>query len=153
MVIIIDYGMGNLASISNMIKKMGGSSVITRDKEIILNASKLILPGVGSFKEGIKNLHELGLISVLEKAVIEKKIPILGICLGMQLMTNYSEEGGIHGLGWINADTIKFKCNNIKVPHIGWNDIRVNKSTRLIDEKNYRFYFVHSYYCVPEIKK
>jgi len=148
MIVIVDYGMGNVASISNMIKKIGGDSIITRDKEIILNSSKLILPGVGAFARGIKNLEEFGLVDVLEKAVLEKKIPILGICLGMQLMTLHSEEGDVKGLGWLDANTIKFNDSNLKIPHIGWNEIRICKSTKLLKGDYYRFYFVHSYHVV-----
>ena len=109
MITIIDYGMGNLGSIENMIKKIGYKSLITSDIEEIKKADKLILPGVGAFDHGMKQLSELGLIEILNQMVLIKKIPILGICLGMQLMTKGSEEGAMTGLGWIDAETKKFK--------------------------------------------
>ena len=99
-IVIIDYGMGNLGSIANMIKKVGHKSIITSDLEEIKKATKLILPGVGSFDNGMKNLAKLGLIEALNQKVLVEKTPILGICLGMQLMTKSSEEGKLAGLGW-----------------------------------------------------
>ncbi|WP_217437485.1 imidazole glycerol phosphate synthase subunit HisH [Paenibacillus sp. JMULE4] len=114
MIVIIDYGMGNLGSIYNMIKKLGYNSVISSDIELIQQATKLVLPGVGAFDNGINNLNKYGIVPVLEKQVIEKKVPILGICLGMQLLTNSSEEGNCKGLGWINASTIRFKFEDSK---------------------------------------
>lgn len=151
MIVIIDYGIGNLASVLNMFKKIGVSNVtISNDKTVIENASKLLLPGVGSFDAGMKNLEQSGLIPLLNKKILEDKIPILGICLGMQLLTKRSEEGVLPGLGYIDAETVKFDLDpalKLKVPHMGWNYITVNKENPLIDmQSKNRFYFVHSYY-------
>ena len=123
MIVIIDYGIGNLGSIQNMIKKVGFTSVISSKKEDILNASKLILSGVGTFDIAMKNLKELDLIDIINEQVLNKKIPILGICLGMQLLTKGSEEGDLSGLGYIDAyaDKFHFEENKLLVPHMGWN--------------------------------
>lgn len=149
MITIIDYGLGNLASIKNMLKKIGTSSVIASSAEQIANADKLILPGVGHFAKGMENLERSGLIPVLNEQVLNKKIPILGICLGMQLLTSHSEEGDVEGLKWIDARTEKFKLNSnsLKIPHMGWTHVNF-KSNEPIAENLYeasRFYFVHSY--------
>jgi len=147
MIVVIDYGMGNLGSIANMIKKVGHKCFITSDIEEIKQATKLILPGVGSFDNSMKNLTELGMIEVLNKKVLVEKTPILGICLGMQLMTKGSEEGKLSGLGWIDAQTKKFVSDTLKIPHMGWNIIKHQKESKLFDEceSEKRFYFVHSY--------
>jgi len=151
MIVIIDYGLGNLASVQNMFKKLGTKDVvISNDLDIIKKASKLILPGVGSFDTGMINLESSGLLNCLNEKVLVQKTPILGICLGMQLMTKKSEEGIKSGLGWINAETIKFNFpddTSFKVPHMGWNYVSIKKENSLIElnTKN-KFYFVHSYY-------
>jgi len=157
MIVIVDYGIGNLASVLNMFKKIGVKDVVvSSDKEVISKASKLLLPGVGAFDAGMSNLEKHGLIPILNKKVIDEKIPILGICLGMQLLTKRSEEGKKDGLGWIDAETVKFNLNpelKLKVPHMGWNYIKVLRKNPLIDtETKNRFYFVHSYYvkCIDE---
>jgi len=156
MVTIIDYGLGNLASIQNMIKKIGGNSVISSSAEEINNAQKLILPGVGHFEKGMENLYNSGLISTLNDLVLQKKIPVLGICLGMQLMTSISEEGNVEGLNWVEADTVKFKINSpeFKIPHMGWNHVAFKKNEPIAENlyQEARFYFVHSYYvrCVRQ---
>lgn len=149
MITIIDYGMGNLGSIENMIKKIGYESLTTSDIEEVKKADKLILPGVGAFDHGMKQLSELGLIEVLNQMVLIKNTPILGICLGMQLMTKSSEEGSMTGLGWIDAEAKKFRSDELKIPHMGWNVIEHKKVSKLFDENKSekRFYFVHSY-CV-----
>ena len=148
MITIIDYGVGNIGSIANMIKKVGGKSLITSDLQEIKKAKKLILPGVGSFDNGIKRLKELGFIDTLNKKVLKEKTPIMGICLGMQLMTKSSQEGELDGLSWIDADTMRFKSDTLKIPHMGWNIISHQKESALFDEttQEKRFYFVHSYY-------
>lgn len=149
MIVIIDYGMGNVKSIVNILHKVGGEAVISHDIDEIMNADKIILPGIGSFDMGIRNLTEQGLIPILNKKVVQEKTPFLGICLGMQLITKKSEEGKLDGLGWIDAETIKFKSmNNLKVPHMGWNYIIIKKNSQLFKHMydNPRFYFVHSYY-------
>ena len=157
MIVVVDYGLGNLASVLNMFKKAGVKNVcISNDETVIENASKLLLPGVGSFDAGMNNLEKSNLIPILNKKVIEDKIPLLGICLGMQLLTKKSEEGVKPGLGWIDAETVKFNLDpvlKLKVPHMGWNYIKVIRQNPLIEmgSKN-RFYFVHSYYvkCFDE---
>lgn len=151
MITIIDYKTGNLGSIQNILKRIGEQSVITSDKEEIARATKLILPGVGAFDTGMSNLNNLDLVDVLNEKVIIHKTPVLGICLGMQLLSMGSEEGTIPGLGWINGMTVRFKFNNVseyKIPHMGWNFTRLAKSGKLFDNMydNPRFYFVHSYY-------
>lgn len=148
MITIVDYGLGNIASIRNMIKKAGGESMITADPAVVAQATKLIIPGVGSFGQGMKNLEERGLVDALNRKALLEKVPVLGICLGMQLMTLHSEEGDRSGLGWIEAKTKKFNLPGLKVPHMGWSDIIVKKPDHPLfknstEEK--RFYFVHSY--------
>lgn len=149
MIVVIDYGMGNLGSIVNMVKKVGYKCHITSDLEEIKKATKLILPGVGSFDNGMKKLKELGMINILNQKVLVEKTPILGICLGMQLMTKSSEEGSMTGLGWIDAVSKRFVSDTLKIPHMGWNIVKHQKSSCLFDEceSEKRFYFVHSY-CV-----
>ncbi len=149
MIAIIDYDMGNVGSITNMIKKIGGKSVITNDKAIISDASAIILPGVGSFDTGVRNLKKYKLFELLQELVLEKGMPILGICLGMQLLGNSSEEGVEKGLSFIDADGIKFLDDpKLKIPHMGWNFVNKQKKSTLLDDfiEIPRFYFVHSYY-------
>ncbi|WP_418180395.1 imidazole glycerol phosphate synthase subunit HisH [Aliarcobacter lanthieri] len=150
MIGIIDYGAGNIGSILNMFKKVGHKSFIIKSLEDFDKATKLVLPGVGSFDYGMNNLEKLGLIEKLHKEVNINKKPILGICLGMHLMTNSSEEGSKNGLGFINAITKKFLPleKSQKIPHMGWNNINIMKNNNLTNnlfEQN-KFYFVHSYY-------
>jgi imidazole glycerol-phosphate synthase subunit HisH len=154
MIAIIDYGMGNLGSIANMFKKVGTKAMISADPTVIEQADKLILPGVGAFDNGMKNLAERDLISLLNTEVFQHKKPILGLCLGMQLFTQRSEEGKLPGLGWLEADTIRFKFDlvhaQLKVPHMGWNTIVPCQSHPIFTEMDAepRFYFVHSYHVV-----
>ena len=150
-IIIINYGMGNLNSIKKKLTHLKVNAVISSNPNDILNADKLILPGVGHFKKAIENLKALNLFNVINETVLIKKKPILGICLGMQLMANKSEEGNVNGFGWFNAKVIKFKTNNTlkyKIPHTGWNQITKTKQSALM--KNIsdlsEFYFVHSYH-------
>ena len=156
MIVIIDYGMGNIGSLQNMIKKAGGTSTISSNARDIENAEKLILPGVGAFDNGMTNLQKLGLINVLNKKAVVEKTPILGVCLGMQLLTKSSEEGVLSGLGWLNAKTVKFKftgdSKKLKLPHMGWNTITIRKESLLFNGmyEDARFYFVHSYHLVCE---
>ncbi|CAL7963045.1 Imidazole glycerol phosphate synthase subunit HisH 2 [Gammaproteobacteria bacterium] len=152
MIVIIDYGMGNFGSILNMLKRIGVSASITSDREQIQKASKIILPGVGSFDSAMNRLLALNVICALEKKVLQEKVPILGICLGMQLLTKKSEEGDVSGLGWIDAVVKKFKPSseypNLKVPNMGWNIVKFARTNRLLNQQELdsRFYFVHSYY-------
>jgi glutamine amidotransferase len=155
MIVIIDYGMGNLGSIQNMLKKIGAQAVISSDIQAVERADKLILPGVGAFDTGMKQLEELGLIDVLNDKVLNRKTPTLGVCLGMQLLMQGSEEGVRPGLGWIDGETIRFrfdpKRTNLKIPHMGWNTVAIIRDGALfkgLDQEEARFYFVHSYHVV-----
>ena len=154
MVVIIDYGVGNLGSIANMLKKIGVTARVCSDISEIEKADKLILPGVGAFDNGMTKLNEFGLIGTLNTKVIQDKTPILGLCLGMQLLTQSSEEGSLPGLGWLDAETIRFRFGEdqqgLKIPHMGWNYINVKRPSKLFDEmpEESRFYFVHSYHLV-----
>ena len=135
-----------------MLKRIGAKSCISADAEEIEQAEKLILPGVGHFDYGMRNLQESGLIGVLNKKVVADKVPLLGICLGAQLLGNKSEEGIIPGLGWIDMEVVKFDENklpkNLKIPHMSWNEIIIKKQSELLAGLNNesRFYFVHSYH-------
>jgi len=158
MITIVDYGMGNLGSIRNMLKWLGFQSIISSDPDEIKRAQKLILPGVGAFDQGMKNLAEKQLISVLNWCVTREKIPLLGICLGMQLLTKHSEEGKLPGLGWINAHTIRFNFVNdksLKIPHMGWNEAIIKNNSPLLEgvNKTSRYYFVHSYHVICNDKE
>lgn len=153
MLIIIDCGIGNLTSIHNMLRKAGDQeALITKDNEAIATATKIILPGVGHFDYGMYQLKKSGLIEALNQRVLHDKIPILGICLGAQLLTKGSEEGSEPGLGWIDAQTIQFDRSRmdakLKVPHMGWSEVSVQKNSKLFQNmpEDPRFYFVHSYH-------
>ena len=154
---IIDYNSGNIGSILNMLKYIGVDAFLTKDEEEIRNAEKLILPGVGHFAYGMKQLEDSGLIPILNDVVLNKNTPILGICLGAQLMTLESEEGMVKGLGWFDAVVKKFKFDsedNIKLPNIGWRNIYAEKESVLLKDMyiNPRFYFVHSYHMISANK-
>jgi imidazole glycerol-phosphate synthase subunit HisH len=154
MIAIVDYGMGNLGSIQNMLKRIGAQATITNDPAKIGAADKIILPGVGAFGSAMENLNKLGLTAVLNDLVLEKRRPILGICLGMQLMTKRSDEGALPGLGWLDAETVRFENGALRVPHMGWNTVDVKHADPLFKDmyEEPRFYFVHSYYvrCADE---
>lgn len=151
MVTIVNYGMGNLGSVQNMLKRIGAKSIISSDINEIEKAEKILLPGVGAFDAAISKIDELNLRPVLTYMAKEKKVPFLGICLGMQLLTESSEEGVLKGLNFVPAKTIKFKFpenSDLKIPHMGWN--LVTKKTESVLTENFtdefRFYFVHSYH-------
>lgn len=155
MVTIIDYGMGNLRSVKNMIRYLGYDSEITNNSSKIAKADKLILPGVGHFGSAMENIEQLELRAAMDFAILEKKVPVLGICLGMQLLTTYSEEGDCFGLNYIPGQTKKFLPEDLqgdKIPHMGWDFINIKNRIPLMQhiEKDYRFYFVHSYYVKCE---
>ncbi len=150
-IVIIDYGMGNHFSIQKKMNRLGYNALVTNDAKLISNAEKIILPGVGHFGKAMENLHQLNLVETLNKEVLQKKKPILGICLGMQLMATSSEEGGTKGLNWIDAVVKKFSITDqlkYKVPHTGWNQIKRIKNSKLLNglTDSPEFYFVHSYY-------
>lgn len=152
MLTIVDYGVGNLASIKNMLKKIGADAQISSDPSVISAAEKLILPGVGAFDTCAQKLQESGLTGLLNQKALVEKTPVLGICVGMQLLMSGSEEGILPGLGWINGKIIRFRQDQLpselKIPHMGWTDVFPNKSSRLFDNmyEDPRFYFVHSYH-------
>ncbi len=151
MIIIVDYGMGNLGSVLNMFKKVGASAKISSDLDEISKAKKILLPGVGAFDTAMKCIKDTGMTEILNQKALVDKIPILGICLGMQLLTNKSEEGKLPGLGWIEGETFNFKDRidgSLKVPHMGWNIVDINKENAITNnfKREVRFYFVHSYF-------
>lgn len=150
MITIINYGMGNIASIVNMLNYIGVKTVVSSDPDIINQAQRIILPGVGSFDQAITNISNIdGLKEVLDHKAKIQKIPVLGICLGMQLLTNYSEEGKLKGFQWISAITKKFHFSqNLKIPHMGWNSVSISKEDEILKglSQNKKYYFVHSYY-------
>ena len=151
MIVIIDYGLGNMHSVAGAVKKLDYESLISNRIEDMERADKLILPGVGAFADGMKNLTNLKLIEPLTKLVMREKKPILGICLGFQLMSNESYEFGHHeGLGWIDAPVIKLKPNDkeLRVPHVGWDELIQTKSSPLFKDipKDALFYYVHSFH-------
>ena len=154
-IVIIKYGAGNIGSIVNMFRKMGLRVAATCNFDIIASATHLILPGIGSFDASMKKLQESGVIKVLEAKVLQDKTPILGICLGMQLLTNSSEEGTLPGLGWIDAETRRFHfddssddCGNLRLPHMQWNEVKANEGEFLFGGYDGvpRYYFMHSYH-------
>ena len=153
MIVIINYGLGNLGSILTMLKRAGAvNTIISSDLNDIQKASKLILPGVGAFDKAMENLKQGNYVDILNEKVLKKKTPCLGICLGMQILFEKSEEGKLPGLGWMKGDVIKFKFKNnnthLKIPHMGWNEARQRKISHIFVEMfdENRFYFVHSYH-------
>jgi glutamine amidotransferase len=154
MIVIVDYGMGNLRSVQKAFERIRIPATISSKVNDIKTADKLVLPGVGHFERGISNLKDRGLFELLNEQVQGKQTPILGICLGMQLMTEFSEEGNCNGFGWLKAKTqrFSFQSNSLKIPHMGWNNLSIKNSDTLfkdITADNF-FYFVHSYYVSCE---
>ena len=147
MIAIIDYGIGNLGSVKNAFDYLNIESVITKDKDVILNADKVILPGVGAFSDAINTFNSLGFDKVIDE-LMKKNTPILGICVGMQMLFERSFEYGVHkGLGLLKGDFVKFDAKNDLVPEIGWNQIKVMDNSIILDGlDNKDCYFVHSYY-------
>jgi len=156
--LIIDYGLCNLDSVKRAVEECGGNPVVELDPQAASIAEKLILPGVGNFYDAMQRLRTSGWYEILQKEVLENKIPILGICLGMQLLATYGEEGGgIDGLGFVKGKVIKLipETSDIRIPHIGWNEVRHYGNSILFKEipSNKDFYFVHSYHFVAEEKE
>jgi imidazole glycerol-phosphate synthase subunit HisH len=150
MVCIIDYGLGNIGSLVNMCRFIGMETVVGSDKDTISKSDYLILPGVGTFDKAMSNLNSFGLTDILNEQVVDQKKPILGLCLGAQIMLNNSKEGELEGLGWVEGSVLKFQqSNEIKIPHMGWNSLSdFNKGNlfKNMPDNPPRFYFVHSYY-------
>lgn len=159
MIAILDYRMGNVGSIQRMLKKIGEESLLTCDPDELRAADRLILPGVGAFDTGMSQLEEAAVRQVLDEIVLVEKKPVLGICLGMQLLFNRSEEGTCPGLGWTPGEVKRFDFSKngggFKVPHMGWSSVTPRPNTPLFKDLNAvpRFYFVHSYYAVPECEQ
>lgn len=153
MIAVINYGMGNTGSILNMLKKIGAEAISTDKIEIIQKADKIILPGVGTFDNGMSNLYDLNLVETIKTELMVKKKPFLGICLGMQLLGRSSEEGNMEGLNLIPFENKKFSFSNsenLKIPHMGWNIVKFNTDDPLFTSISdvQRYYFVHSYHAV-----
>jgi len=155
---IVNYGMGNINSVKKQMERLAVNVIVSSKSEDILSADKIILPGVGHFEKAMENLQELNLVDVLNDFVLVKKKPTLGICLGMQLMTNFSEEGNVKGLGWFDAEVVKITVDDtlrFKIPHVGWNTIDQKKESDLNVGLNSdsSFYFVHAYKVIAhEVK-
>jgi len=153
MIHIVDFGVGNLAAIRNMLGRMGFDSTISRDPAEIGRATKLILPGIGAFDEGMRNLRARGLVDLLGEMVMTRRVPLLGICLGMQLLGRGSDEGSEPGLGWIPMYFKRFEPDDerrLKSLHMGWNNVYHASNCALLSgyDRPPRFYFVHRYYAV-----
>ena len=159
MIIILDNFMGNANSVSNMIKFIGNDCKVSSDISDVKTASRIIMPGVGSFDNSMKILKSnLRLLDALKEKILIKKTLVLGICVGMQIFFDKSDEGKEKGLQWIEGDVVSFKKieDNLKVPHMGWNNVNIKKNNIIINNKlneEFRFYFVHSYFVKCKYKK
>jgi imidazole glycerol-phosphate synthase subunit HisH len=154
---IVDYGVGNLTSVQNMFKKAGVNSTISNNINEIESASKILLPGMGSFDNCMVKFNESGLRPIIEKRILADKVPVLGICVGLQMLMESSEEGNLPGLGWIKGKTVGFKKTMMssvyKVPNMGWLEILHRKESALLEGlKDARFYFAHSFHVQPTDK-
>jgi imidazole glycerol-phosphate synthase subunit HisH len=157
MIAIVNYGVGNLASVKNMLKKAGYESELVSDAEAIERATKIILPGIGAFDHCMTEFNNSGLREAVTQKTLKDKTPLLGICVGLQMLMENSEEGVEPGLGWIAGKTVKFKkekLGDLKIPHMGWTSVQIAKKTALTEGlgDQPRFYFVHSYYVQPDDK-
>ena len=154
MIVVVDFKMGNIRSITKVFKKLKAKVKTTSNVEEVESADKLIIPGVGHFGKGMENLQKLNLISCLNMKVQQQKTPVLGICLGMQLFSEYGEEGNVRGLGWISGKVQRFvfpvSKDNLKVPHMGWNSVKILKDSLILNKihSGDSFYFAHSYYVL-----
>ncbi|MFX4233902.1 imidazole glycerol phosphate synthase subunit HisH [Aliarcobacter butzleri] len=158
MIGIIDYGVGNIKAFSNIYKNFDIPFKIIKNVSEFENITKLILPGVGSFDHAMTSLQNSGMREKLDEFVLEKKIPVIGICVGMQMLAKSSEEGALNGLGWIDGIVKKFdksKIKNAPLPHMGWNNLKIEKENKIFEnlEENPRYYFLHSYYFECENKE
>jgi glutamine amidotransferase len=151
MISIVNYGMGNLGSVLNMFKRIGVAAELADNPEQLVSAEKILLPGVGAFDTAMQRINDAGILDVLNYKALVQKVPVLGICLGMQLLTNSSEEGVLPGLGWIDGAANSFKGaidETLRIPHMGWNVANIEQQNELTKgyDGEIRFYFVHSYY-------
>jgi glutamine amidotransferase len=153
--VVVDAGIGNLGAIPNMLKRIGASATITNDGELIAEADRLILPGVGSFDPAMQTLSDLGVVDALTEKALVERVPVLGVCLGMQLLFESSEEGRLPGLGWIPGRVVKFRLDQadrtLRIPHMGWNWVEPANHAALFEgfDEVPRFYFAHSYHVDP----
>lgn len=150
-VVVVDYGVGNIGALLNMLEHLGISAVFSGDPKVIADAERILLPGVGAFDKAMSELRRRSLIDSLTEAAVVRRRPLLGICLGMQLLAVSSEEGHENGLGWIDAQVKRIDVTgyaSLKVPHVGWAQVRSLRKSSLFDfpAQNSRFYFVHSYH-------
>ena len=154
MIGIIDYGLGNVQSFINGYRILGKSAFAINNPKELKNMHHLILPGVGSFDMAMERLHASGLIKDIEDLIFNKSVPILGVCIGLQIMTKKSDEGISKGLGWLDAEVKKIQYNNLPLPHMGWNNINVeDTNSKLLEGVNKkRFYFLHSYHVISQNK-
>ncbi len=158
MITIIDYGVGNIKAFYNIFKKLSVEVKIAQKPEDLLGSSKLILPGVGHFDYAMKRFSESGMLNIVDDLVLNKNLPILGICVGMQMLAKSSEEGKMPGLGWIDATVKKIDVDllaqSTRLPHMGWNDVIVKNKNLLLSnlDSNSRFYFLHSYFFEPKFE-
>ena len=149
MIGLIDYGLGNIQSFSNILKNFKTDYIIPSNDSDIKKCEKFILPGVGSFDEAVKKLKSKIFFSNLENQILNEKKKILGICVGMQVFLNNSEEGKEQGLGWVQGEVKRFSDKNFRIPHMGWNSLNVLKKNKLLENlDNSEFYFLHSYFCI-----
>jgi glutamine amidotransferase len=152
-VAIVDYGMGNLDSVARAVEECGGRAFIADRPEALADAAAVILPGVGAFGRGMENLESRGFVRALREDVVDREVPLLGVCLGMQLLAARSEEHGDNaGLGFIEGEVVRLEpAPGLPVPHVGWNNVDQRRPSRLLDgvPSGADFYFVHSYHFVP----
>lgn len=150
MIAVIDYGAGNLHSVVNALDYLGAESVVTSDRDTILSADRVILPGVGAFGDAMRSMSEKGLTEAVKEAADGSR-PFLGICLGLQLLFESSEESpGVEGLGVFKGSVVRIPDHGLKIPHMGWNNISLAKKSAILPDNNPFVYFVHSYYIKPE---
>ena len=155
MITLVDYGLGNIQAFVNIYKRLGIPCCIAKDADHLLEASCLILPGVGAFDWAMQQLEASGMRMALDDLVLNQNVPVLGICVGMQIMSNHSEEGKLAGLGWIQGEVKQFDSSlfsaKTSLPHMGWNDINPKVHPLFANILDPRFYFLHSYYFSPEM--